>query len=357
MKISFPKEEDGFKLYPHEFCGISSFLLIPQIDAKWTKKNLFYRSLIVDKKGNVLSSGFPKFFNYGESTECYPNPEKHKDWIVQEKLDGTLLICDFVNGRFSMRTRGSSSYATQPNFKDFEELISQYPGIIEHLKNNEHLSLLFELLTPNNVIVIRPEKIQFVFLGAIDKTKLKVVSNYKLDIDIPTPNEYSFSKLTNILEAVKHWKGQEGVVLIYNKGKSRIKIKSNWYCWLHKVKSRLNSDKNLIELYVTEGMPSEDKFYDIIKTNFDYEIAEQLKKDIARIAKAGSTVNKSLDCARKLINDIRAIELRKRQAEMITQSYSHTNSLLMPIAFNLLDNKAITNDQLLKLMHFYVEKS
>ena len=104
-------------------------------------------------------------------------------------------------------------------------------------------------------------------------------------------------------------------------------------------------------------MPSEDKFYDIIKTNFDYEIAEQLKKDIARIAKAGSTVNKSLDCARKLINDIRAIELRKRQAEMITQSYSHTNSLLMPIAFNLLDNKAITNDQLLKLMHFYVEKS
>lgn len=356
MKVAIPKKEDGFKAYSHDFCGLNAFLIVPEINAKWNKKNLFYRSLIVDKKGNVLSSGWPKFFNYGEKAECYPQPDKYKDWRIEEKLDGTLVICDFVNGRFSMRTRGSVSYLAQQNFKDFELLTTLYPGVVEHLKNNSHLSLLFELVTPNNVIVIRQSDVQFYFLGAIDKTKLKVVDKYELDIDVPVPQEYSFSKISNLVEAVKHWKGQEGVVLSYNKGKNRIKVKSNWYCWIHKVKSQFNCDKNLIEFYVEEGMPTYEKFYKIIETNFDFELASQLQKDIERMVAAGEKVSKVLTSVSKLTQDIRNLETRKEQAKIIQQSYVASNKHLVPLAFSFLDNKEITKDQLQKLMHLYVEK-
>jgi hypothetical protein len=154
MKLNqLPKEEDGFKYYPVEFCGIESYLIIPNIDAKWTKHNLHMRSLIVRGSDfEVLSSGFPKFFNAGEKPDAYPDPEKHKDWIINSKIDGSLLIADYVNDQFSMRTRGTASYVTQDNAADFEQLLIKYPFVLNALKENQDLSFLFEIVTPNNWI-------------------------------------------------------------------------------------------------------------------------------------------------------------------------------------------------------------
>jgi acyl transferase domain-containing protein len=44
------------------------------------------------------------------------------------------------------------------------------------LEKNNHLSLLLEIITPNNIIVIRTPMVQFYLLGAIDKTTLKPLS-------------------------------------------------------------------------------------------------------------------------------------------------------------------------------------
>jgi hypothetical protein len=180
MKVSLPIEEGYFNITPDEFCGLYCWLITPEIDAKWNKNNLFYRSLIVDREGNVLSSGWPKFFNYGEKPDCYPNPEQYNDWKYEEKKDGSLLIADFINDQFSMRTRGTVSYVTQENAKDFELLPKKYPAIVDFLKENQHLSLLFEIVTPNNVIVIRSPQIEFYFLGAINKNSMEIVSSSDL---------------------------------------------------------------------------------------------------------------------------------------------------------------------------------
>jgi hypothetical protein len=48
----------------------------------------------------VLSSGFPKFFNAGEKPDAYPNPDKYKDWTIGTKIDGSLMNVDFVNDIF-----------------------------------------------------------------------------------------------------------------------------------------------------------------------------------------------------------------------------------------------------------------
>jgi len=355
MKVNIPTEEDCFNIVPNKFCGLDCYLITPEIDAKWTSNNLFYRSLITDKDGNVLSSGFPKFFNYGEKTNCYPDPQIFNDWRCEDKIDGSLLIADYVNDQFSMRTRGTVSYSTQENFKDFERLPEKYPEVVNFLKNNQHLSLLFEIVTPNNVIVVRASQIEFYLIGAINKNGMCVVSSADLtDIwrkigPIPTPQSYNFldtNDLSKIAENIKYWKGKEGIVVSYNNGQNRIKLKSDWYLFCHRVKSQLSSTKNLIDYYIDNNMPSYEEFYKMIETEFDYEIAIQLKWELEKICEAGEKSKKYIDHILEVVHDIRKVETRKEQAEMILRNFKDNSSFV----FSVLDGKKITKDQWINLM-------
>lgn len=355
MQIRLPIEDGYFNITPSKFCDLDCYLITPQIDAKWNDANLLYRSLILDKEGDVLSSGWPKFFNFGEKLDCYPSPEKFNDWKCEDKLDGSLLIADYVNGQFSMRTRGTVSYITQENAKDFELLPEKYPKVVEFLKENHHISLLFEIVTPSNVIVIRPKEVEFYLIGAINKNEMGIVSSENLtDIwrkigPIPVPQSYNFlntKDISKIAETIKNWKGKEGVVVSYNNGKNRIKLKSDWYLFCHRVKSQLNSTDNLIEFYIDREMPVEEDFYKIIESEFDYEIAFQLKNEIEKICEAGGKAKKYIDNILEMIHDIRKVETRKEQAIMIKRNYLED----APYAFTILDNKPITKIQWQKLI-------
>ena len=355
MKVRLPTEKESFNIVSNTFCGLDCYLITPQIDAKWNGNNLFYRSLITDKEGNVLSSGFPKFFNWGEKTDCYPNPENFNDWKIEDKIDGSLLIADYVNDIFSMRTRGTVSYSSQENAKDFELLPERYPKIVEFLKENQHLSLLFEIVTPNNVIVIRPEQIEFYLIGAINKKKMCVVSSSDLTEiwrkigPISTPQIYNFlntKDLFKIAETIKQWKNKEGIVVSYNNGQNKIKLKSDWYLFCHRVKSQLNSQNNLIEYYVECEMPQCEDFYKKIETEFDFEIALQLKDEIEKICEAGNLTKKYLDNILEIVHDIRKFKSRKEQAEMIKRNYKENSSYV----FSILDNKPISKTQWVKLI-------
>jgi hypothetical protein len=356
MKIILPTEETYFDIFSSKFCDTECLLINPKIQAKWNKNNLFYRSLIVDKEGNVLSSGWPKFFNYGEKPDCYPNPEKYNDWKCEEKKDGSLLIADFVNGQFSMRTRGTFTYATQKNAKDFELLPAKYPNVVELLKENSHLSLLFEIVTPNNVIVIRPKEIEFYLLGAINKDDMSVVSSFEL-LEIwrkigpmSVPRVYPFSVLSDlskVYQHIKNWKGEEGIVVSYNNGQNRVKLKTDWYCFIHRIKSQLSSTKNLIDYYIEKEMPSYDNFYKAIETEFDYEIATQLKEELQKIYQAGEKSKKYIDHILEVVHDIRKVKTRKDQAIMIKRNFKENSAL----AFSILDGKIINKSQWTKLIN------
>lgn len=356
MKVVLPKEEGYFNIISSVFCGLDCYLITPEVDAKWNSNNLFYRSLITDKEGNVLSSGWPKFFNHLEKEDCYPNPQKYHDWRIYEKMDGSLLIADYVNGQLSMRTRGTVSYATQENSKDFELLPEKYPKVVEFLKDNSHLTLLFEIVTPNNVIVVRPKEIEFYLIGAVNKNGMVVVSSPDLtDIwrkigPIPIPQSYQFndiSDLSKIAQLVKGWKGKEGIVISYNNNQNRIKLKSDWYCFIHRVKSQLSSTKNLIEFYVDKEMPSCEDFYKLIETEFDYELAVQLKSDLEKIWEAGEKAKKYIDHILDVLHDIRKVETRKEQAEMIKRNFQENSSF----AFSILDGKIVSKEQWIKLIN------
>jgi hypothetical protein len=358
MKIQLPIEDGYFNVKSVRFCGLEAYLITPEIDAKWNINNLFYRSLIVDKDGEVLSSGWPKFFNYGEKPECYPKIEEYNDIRFIDKIDGSLVICDYVNEQFSMRTRGTASYNTLPNAKDFELLLKKHPKVLDVLKDNQHLSLLFEIVTPNNVIVVRPKEVEFYFIGAINKNGMVIVSNQDLTNiwrkigPVPVPKSYEFNNFKNLSEIaghIKNWKGKEGIVISYNNNQNRIKLKSDWYLFIHRVKSELNSENNLIEYYVESNMPDKDEFAKKIETDFDFEIAEQLKDLIIKICKAGEKTKQDIENMKDFVHSIRGFENRKQKAEHINITYGHSNR--SSFVFNLLDGKELSNSQFIKLIN------
>jgi rRNA-processing protein FCF1 len=352
VRVSLPTEEDGFKICPHEFCGVDSLLIIPSIDPKWNPDNLHFRSLIVSKRWKtVLSCGFKKFFNEGEKPDLYPNINQFNDVWAEAKQDGSLVIVDYCKDQFSMRTRGTVSYTFQQNSSDFELLPKLHPKVIEVVKENKHISFLFEIETPNNVIVVRPETIKFTFLGGVNKDNLNHLTNKETEqfsrlMEVPRPQQYEFNNLSDISALVKQWKGKEGIVLSYNNHQNRIKIKSDWYNLIHRIKSQLNSDNNLIDFYIDKEMPIQEEFYKLIENEFDFEIAKQLKAEIEKICNAGEKAKKYIDNILDVLHDIRKVETRKEQAAMIKRNYNENSS----IVFSILDNKQITKPQWTKLI-------
>lgn len=360
MQFKELTEENGFKRQEVTFCGKNAVLVCPNITAKWSKETLRFRSAIFcPETGEFYSQGFGKFFNAGEQPALYPDPANFKDWEIKEKKDGTCAIFDYVNGEVSIRTRGTATYKTQANYQDFELVFEKYPLFIEELKNYPDFTFICEILSPNNVIVIRPPEIEFFLLAAINKVDATYKSEAFLDdiaekTGIPRPRSFSFSSIEEAIKTINEFKGFEGVVVNYNKNNDRVKLKTDSYVYLHRVKSTLNSEKNLINFYVENGMPDFNDFYNNLETNFDFEIAESYRGEISRLSDAGKQVRRIIEGMKNFIYDLRNLKTRKDKAANIIASYGRTNRAGM--AFKILDNKELSMDDYVKLMFQVLKK-
>ena len=157
MKINFADYDfTDFVLKEGVFGGMASKLITPiHIGTKFTQKNKIFRSSIwVADTGELLSGGFFKFVNFGENPENFPIPLSIDNCSFVEKIDGSLVCLDYVNGQLCMRTRGTFSYSTIDNASDFEYCLFKSPKIKEWLTVNSHCTLLAEITTPNLKIVI-----------------------------------------------------------------------------------------------------------------------------------------------------------------------------------------------------------
>jgi hypothetical protein len=353
---------EGFKLVEGKFCGREAVLINPfHSDAGWTANNLNFRSIVIDKNTNeVLSNSFPKFFNEGQSPELYPDPLKFNDLEIIEKIDGSTLILDYVDGVYSMRTRGIINYITQVNSTDFDELFVKYPLALDLSKSNPNITFLFEIVTPNNRIVIDyGDKVDFYFIGGVNKKNGELLTESALDkiadaYSLKRPKRYDFNNIDDLREIVKNWKSGEGVVVTYNKGQNKIKIKSDKYCFLHRIMSGLCSKKNILDKFIELGFPTYLEFFKFYETEFDYEIAEKIKDDMLLVVNAYNRVLDSLKKINKFVDGLRGESFgRKEQAVEITKHWSDWRA---GVAFKILDNKEIEEKFIKKGIEFYLEK-
>jgi hypothetical protein len=335
------------------FCDENAILITPDLaGVDWTQDNKIFRSSIWSKNGKLLSASFPKFTNFGENPQNFPVPELNKhNYQIINKIDGSTAIIDFYNNQLNIRTRGTFDYTGQKNASDFEYALNKYPKIINFLKNNQNITLLFEIVTPNNIIVINyGEEIDLYLIGAINKENYLLYSQAELD-QIAAENsfkrpQYFDFKGDEIFNKVNELKNIEGFCLY--KGQGIWKIKNSHYLTLHRMKSELSSFDKTVDVYFSTCINyNYNEFYNFIHNTFDYEIAEQCKGFISKICDTMKEVDKIVLGMKNFINNIKNYSSRKEQAKGIIASYGNTNRA--SFVFTLLDGKELTSDQLKKL--------
>lgn len=364
VKDSLPRDVEGFIFKESEFCDIPSVLVTAGIATNWSSENMNFRSLISAQDGTVLSCGFKKFMNHGEKPDLYPRPEDFNDWIIEDKIDGSLLIADHVNGQFSMRTRGTFSYRTLENMKDFNEAAAMYPRIQEFLHKYPEYSLLFEITTPNNIIVIHYGEVDLTFIGAIDKRTLASVPADELDIiakkvGVSRPRSYKLedfnaSCLSDLVREIDVLVGTEGVVVSYNNGQNRIKIKSAHYLAIHRLKSNITNLNSIFELYESLEFPdSAEAMIAILSKDYDFETMVSAKKLIEEFyEKRAEFANMVVEVNLFIEVNVKPLDKRKYQATVVMDRYKDAKAWLRPLAFNILDNKRDLN----KFLKIYINE-
>jgi hypothetical protein len=261
VKIKLPKiNRSKFKVQERVHSKLGNVVLItPNKDKhSWEDGELHLRSLLCRPDGEVLCSGLPKFFNYGERVDLDRLAEKciSSDDIVYfpEKMDGSLIIRTVIDGYVSFRTRGSH------HLGEFEEKVmslveEKYPNLLDE-SYKDYCTMLFEYTSPNNQIVIVYDDCALTFLGEMhyNGSTPEFVSSPALIEEVSAltgVNAVKFRDMNNlspegILKEVSGWMNLEGVVLwcVLPDGRIHLaKIKAEEYRRIHWIKYQLSCEK------------------------------------------------------------------------------------------------------------------
>jgi T4 RnlA family RNA ligase len=360
MKIDLDKvDRTQFMVHEHSLNGEIVHLIQPQhIGTKWTQDNKHMRSVVVNYAGEVISASMPKFTNWGENSEHFPVPNSLRNCTVMEKLDGSLLIVSKYNGQYILRTRGTVDASTMANGHELELFKDTILKTLESkivTWSTWKFSILFEWVSPINKIVLNyGDEPDWYLVGMICHDDYELHSQHDLDDfakrhNLKRPATYTFTDVNDLLQNVDQWKGKEGVV-VYSKNDQMLhKVKGAWYLALHHMKSELSNIEKVMDVWLEQGMPDYNTFYNYIFTTFDFELAEQIKGTISRIADGKKEVNKIVEGMNSFVNNrLRSLPTRKEQAQLVISSYGETNRA--SFLFKLLDGKSLGKEEYKKLL-------
>jgi hypothetical protein len=313
------------------------------------------RSVVVNYAGEVISASFPKFTNWGENTDHFPVPNSLKNATIVEKLDGSTLIVSKYNGQYILRTRGTVDASKLANGFELELFKSTILNKLQDNNDTWDYSIIWEWLSPINKIVLSyGDEPMWKLIGFINHINYSLAQQDMLDAmakkyDLLRPEIYTFTDISDMLQIVDKWQNKEGVCL-YSKNDQVIhKIKASKYLLLHHLKSELSSLEKVLDVWLEQGMPDYQTFYNYIFTTFDFELAEQIKGTISRICDAKKEVDLIVSGMNDFVNNrLKTLPTRKLQAEQVISAYGNTNRA--SFLFKLLDGKSLGKEEYKKLL-------
>jgi RNA ligase len=235
-----------------------------QYDKLWNEVTLQTRGLIMDREMKVVARPFGKFFNIEEHQ---PHEIPNLPFDVFEKLDGSLGILYWIDDKPFMATRGS--FESQQSKHATELLHGKYAHTFDKL--NRHKTYLFEIIYPQNRIVID--------YGAMDDlVLLTVVDTWTGEESIEHIGFPLVKRFDGIkdLQHLKTWEeeNKEGFVIRFQNG-FRVKMKFAEYIRLHHIVTGV-SNVTVWE-YLRDGKPF-DELIDKVPDEFNAWLMETSNK-------------------------------------------------------------------------------
>jgi T4 RnlA family RNA ligase len=218
------------------------------------------RGLILDESRNwsVVARPFDKFGNYGES---YAADIRWASAIIQEKLDGSLMILYFYDRQWHVATSGTPDAGGTINgytvtFADlfwdtWQEKGYQLPDAL-----HEGYTFMWELTSPYNRVVVRQPETNLRLIGVRSNFtgKEQLVRNYTQWERVKEhPYKGNIKSLVETFDKIDPTESEGYVVVDYDF--NRIKVKHPGYVALHHMKDGLMTPKNILEVVRSGEMP------------------------------------------------------------------------------------------------------
>lgn len=264
----------------------------------WDSITLMCRGLITDTDGNIVGRPFRKFFNIEENKYT-----STKEFVVLDKMDGSLGILYYYNDDWFMATRGS--FTSDQAIEGEKIFKTKYPNYKNELIPG--FTYCWEIIYPQNRIVVDYGNLNDTILLA------KIYNETGEDENIiPYQDKfsvvkmYNFKDYTNIQEL--NWENSEGFIVMFSNN-DRVKIKFKDYVELHRVIT--NTSTRTVWEHLRDGKSMEDLVKNVPDEFFSWltktvnDLQSQYN-DIELRAKQFVEENKELDqkeFALKLLND------------------------------------------------------
>lgn len=232
-----------------------------QFEGFWNEITLMCRGLILNEKGEIIARPFPKFFNY---EELQPSQIPNESFEVYEKADGSLGILYWLEDKPFIASRGSFSSEQAIWASDF--LHKNYAHLFTKL--NRNYTYLFEIIYPENRIVVDYGQTKALFLLAIIENSTGQDIDLSENVGFKTVRK--FDGLTDY-QQLKNYDATnfEGFVLKFKSG-FRLKVKLEEYIRLHRIITNISTVD--VWEYLSENKPFEeflvnvpDEFYQWVK--------------------------------------------------------------------------------------------
>ena len=199
---------------------------------------------------NLFCRSYKKFFNLGEGIPLHEYISKHEPIECYEKMDGSLILFGQIDGKIIAKSKTSIN---SDQAKMAQKMIDNDAGLYWIVKNDiaNGFTPVFELVGPNNIIVLRYDEDRLVHLGVVDNDTGREHPITGDGIKAPRLYHYSWDELLEIKETSKP--DIEGFVVLTTNNEF-VKVKVNSYVNLHKLKDTVNNIKALAEIILNEGV-------------------------------------------------------------------------------------------------------
>ena len=301
--------------------SIYNYSRTTQYEGKWDNITKSCRGLILDREGNVVAKSFDKFFNLEEH-----NPEEipNEEFEVYEKLDGSLGILFWYQGKWILASKGS--FISDQAIKGKNILNSKYN--VEPIPKG--YTTLVEIIYPENRIVCSYGNDEvLVVLSMVSNASGKELDYDSLlkineETGLPVIKKYDGIQDYKTLKTLIS-KDREGYVVRFRNG-LRIKIKGDEYVRLHRI---LTGFSNVDIWEYLKDKKDLNELLDKVPDEFDAWV----RNTVNELNSQFEGIEKEYQWIFKVTKRVEGIEDRKIFAEYAMR-YKNPS-----ILFSMLDNK------------------